>query len=290
MLTTSDTEITTHVRTELDWDPAATLADLDVSTSDGRVTLRGTAASYAVKYAAANAAYRVREVRWSTQHTTALQPLNDAELIERAVGTHAVAPDLEAFGVLYGRYWHAVFAFALSRLHNHAQAEDIASQTFLQALQALPRYQQRGMPIRHWFLRITINLIVDVHRSSPGKQARAGTSDEYAQEAYGGEPARDLPDPHAEGAIAAWEKQEEFGRLLDTLSPAQRTVIRLRFADGLKVAAVAARLGRTAGAVRALQFRGVQASRRCREEETAMARHLPVQRGQHAPIERIGTN
>ena len=64
--TISDTELAAHVRTELDWDPAVILADLGVASSDGQVTLRGTAASYRAKYAASNAAHRVRGVRGLT--------------------------------------------------------------------------------------------------------------------------------------------------------------------------------------------------------------------------------
>ena len=83
----------------------------------------------------------------SLHHTATLVSLDDADLVACAVGTSETAPDAEAFGVLYERYVHRVFAFALSRLHDRTQAEDVTSQTFLQALQALPRYQQRGVPI-----------------------------------------------------------------------------------------------------------------------------------------------
>src|SRR5579871_6889962 len=68
----------------------------------------------------------------------AFELCDDATLIEHAKGNP------EAFGVLYERYVRAVFAFAFSKTHDTALAEDITSQTFLQALRALPRYEQRG--------------------------------------------------------------------------------------------------------------------------------------------------
>jgi osmotically-inducible protein OsmY len=59
----TDFDITADVLAELAWDPAVTIADLDVATSNGHVTLSGTAATYTVKHAAARAAHRVYGVR-----------------------------------------------------------------------------------------------------------------------------------------------------------------------------------------------------------------------------------
>ena len=211
----------------------------------------------------------VSEAWSSLHHSAALLSLGDAELVACAVGAHAAAPDPEAFGVLYERYVNRIFAFAVSRLHDRAQAEDVTSQTFLQALQALPRYQQRGIPIRYWLFTIAANAMHGLHRASPGTPARLGETNEQEGDARGSAPVLELPDPDAEAAIAAGEWAEDFRHLLNTLSPAQRTVIRLRFSGGLGIAVIAARMGRTEGAVKALQFRGVQELRRRWDEETA---------------------
>jgi RNA polymerase sigma-70 factor (ECF subfamily) len=194
--------------------------------------------------------------------------LDDADLVTCAVGTLEIAPDAEAFGVLYERHVNHVFAFAFSRLHDRTQAEDITSQTFLQALQALPRYQQRGVPIRYWLLTIAANAIQGLYRASPVTPARLGGTDFSERDVRGGTAVHELPDPDAEAAIAAGEWAEDLRHLLDTLSPAQRTVIQLRFSGGLGIAAIAARMGCTAGAVKALQFRAVQQLRRQWETET----------------------
>jgi RNA polymerase sigma-70 factor, ECF subfamily len=208
---------------------------------------------------------------WSSLHHAAtLLSLDDGSLVACAVGTHETAPDPEAFGVLYERYVHRIFAFAFSRLHDRTQAEDITSQTFLQALQALPRYQQRGVPIRYWLLTIAANAIYGLHRASPGTALRLGCTDPYERDAHGGTPVLDLPDPDAEAEIAAGEWAEDLRNLLSTLSPAQRTVIHLRFSAGLGIAAIATRMGCTVGAVKALQFRGVQGLRRRWEKEFAV--------------------
>ena len=58
-----DSDIRDDVYTELAWDPKVTIANLDVGVHDGYVTLTGTAATFATKYAAAAAAYRVYGVK-----------------------------------------------------------------------------------------------------------------------------------------------------------------------------------------------------------------------------------
>ncbi len=219
---------------------------------------------------------RAAATSWSSlHHTAALLSLEDGSLVACAVGTHETAPDPEAFGVLYERYVNRVFAFALSRLHDHAQAEDITSQTFLLALQALPRYQQRGVPIRYWLLTIAANAINGLHRASPGTALRLGEAASHDGDVQDGAPELDLPDPDAEAAIAAGEWAEDLRHLLASLSPAQRTVILLRFSAGLAIETIAAKMGCTAGAVKALQFRGVQGLRRRWEQETGVDPDAP---------------
>jgi RNA polymerase sigma-70 factor (ECF subfamily) len=180
--------------------------------------------------------------------------LDDTTLIERA----KVEPD--AFGALYERHVRSVFAFAYSKLRDGAAAEDVTSQTFLQALRALPRYQQRGVPIRSWLFRICANLIADRHRvpiaETPLRRSGGLDRDNEAGEHH------DPPDPRAEADIAAWEQAEDFARLIADLTPEQRTVVRLRFADGLPIAEIAAQMARSEGAVKMLLMRALQNLRR----------------------------
>lgn len=66
-----------------------------------------------------------------------------------------------AFAQLYQRHYAAVFAFAYRRVGDRARAEDVAAQTFLQALQAFPRYEERGAPVAAWLLRIAANIMAE---------------------------------------------------------------------------------------------------------------------------------
>jgi osmotically-inducible protein OsmY len=58
-----DHQITQDVLDELTFDPAVTVIDLEVKTRDGKVTLSGTSDTYATKWEAEDAAYRVAGVR-----------------------------------------------------------------------------------------------------------------------------------------------------------------------------------------------------------------------------------
>jgi osmotically-inducible protein OsmY len=58
-----DSVIRDDVYAELAWDPKVTIANLDVRVNHGHVTLTGVAATFATKYAAADAAYRVYGVK-----------------------------------------------------------------------------------------------------------------------------------------------------------------------------------------------------------------------------------
>jgi osmotically-inducible protein OsmY len=83
--TRSDAAITADVLAELTWDPAVTVANLDITTSDGYVTLSGTTATYSSRDAAEDAAYRVLGVRGVANNIvvdpTALGIRADADIV-----------------------------------------------------------------------------------------------------------------------------------------------------------------------------------------------------------------
>jgi osmotically-inducible protein OsmY len=69
----SDAQITQDVLDEISWDPAVTVADLSVNTTDQRVTLMGTTTTYGEKLEAEEAAYRVAGVRY-VENAIAVDP------------------------------------------------------------------------------------------------------------------------------------------------------------------------------------------------------------------------
>src|SRR5262245_28735013 len=58
-----DSDIRADVLAEMAWDPKVTAADIGASVKDGYVTLTGVASTFATKYAATDAAFRVYGVK-----------------------------------------------------------------------------------------------------------------------------------------------------------------------------------------------------------------------------------
>src|SRR3990170_359110 len=54
--------------------------------------------------------------------------------------------DRNRFGQLYERYFHRVYAFAITRTGDRTAAEDVTAETFHRALQNLSHFQWRGGP------------------------------------------------------------------------------------------------------------------------------------------------
>jgi osmotically-inducible protein OsmY len=73
----TDEQITQDVLAELAWDPAVRVADLTVSTEQGRVTLKGTCDTYGTKLDAEDAAYRVGGIRFVANEIVVNPPAPD---------------------------------------------------------------------------------------------------------------------------------------------------------------------------------------------------------------------
>ncbi|MGH2465704.1 MAG: RNA polymerase sigma factor, partial [Candidatus Limnocylindrales bacterium] len=85
----------------------------------------------------------------------------DAARIRRAVA-QARSGDPEAIARLYDLYAARVYRFALVRVESRADAEDILQQTFVKMIEALPRYEDRGLPFAAWLFRIARNSMIDL--------------------------------------------------------------------------------------------------------------------------------
>ena len=152
----------------------------------------------------------------------------------------AAQDDPARFGDLYDRYVHRVYGFVSRRVGNRAEAEDITSAVFEQALASLPRFEWRGVPFAAWLIRIAANALADHWRRA-------------AREA--GEPAPEVPDV---AEMAAIEQRAMLFQLVERLPDLQRRVIELRFGEEKSIRDIAAALGRSEGAVKQLQLRALE--------------------------------
>jgi RNA polymerase sigma-70 factor, ECF subfamily len=160
----------------------------------------------------------------------------------------AAQRDPSRFADLYESNFERVYAYVYRRLSDREAAQDVTSEVFHQALANLGRFEWRGVPFVAWLLRIASNAIADYWRRTSREQPM---SDENAPESF----------PVNPGNIAEVERRALLFRLVNTLPADQRRVIEMRFAEEKGIREIAQELNRTEGAIKQLQFRGIQSLR-----------------------------
>jgi len=182
-------------------------------------------------------------VRWTAENSLkALKKEADERLL-----IEAAQQDPARFADLYELHFDRVYAFAVRRLQERAEAEDVTSETFHQALVNLKRFEWRGIPFSAWLFRIAANLISDRWQHS-----RREVVDDAA--------VTDSPQV-GPAEIQEVEQRATLFRLVETLPAEQRRVIALRFAEQKSIKEVAREVGKTEGAVKQLQFRALSTLR-----------------------------
>ena len=180
-----------------------------------------------------------------------LQETDDKELIAQAG-----KGDREAFGALYERYVFRVFRHVYYLTSSPQTAEDLTAQTFLNALEAIHRYEVRGAPFLAWLLRIAYNLTVNHKKVRKNGASPLPETMEIPGTTYSPE---ETCEAKADG--------EEVWAGVRRLRGDQRQVIVMRFVDGLSYPDIAKVLGKSIGAVRVIQYRALCALRRRLEDD-----------------------
>ena len=173
----------------------------------------------------------------------------DDAAIERFVA-EAQSGDEWAFGVIFDHYHEPVYRFIASRVQRPSDAEDLTQLVFVKALEALPRYEARGVPFGGWLFRLARNTVIDFVRT---RHDHAGL-EALVERAHGDAG----PDE-----IAMLRQELDAVRLaLQSLTDEQQEAIALRFFAGLSAREAAEAMDKQEGTVRGLQFRAIAALRR----------------------------
>ena len=174
----------------------------------------------------------------------------------------AAEGDRQSFGELYERYALRVFRHAQFLTGDPVLAEDVTAQVFLKALEAIPRYESRGVPFVAWLLRITCNMVIN-HRKSAKNNGHSQIPENI--EATG---TFYSPEDSCEVKVDG----ERVWREVRKLPCEQRQVIIMRFIDDLGYPDIAHVLGKTVGAVRVIQFRALANLRGLLDDELNLFR------------------
>jgi len=169
--------------------------------------------------------------------------LSQATESDERLLVEAAQNDPSRFAELYEQNFHRVYAYVARRVHNRAETQDLTAHVFQQALANLGKFKWKGAPFVSWLYRIASNAIADHAR----KQARElNEQSESSSE---------------RSAASDFDESERSARLfaaVETLPDDQQRVIRLRFAEEKSIREIADELGRSEGAVKQLQFRGLE--------------------------------
>lgn len=156
--------------------------------------------------------------------------------------------DTEAFGMLYDHYQPSVYRFLFYRTRSSTLAEDLTSETFFRALRSMNGFRWQGKDFGAWLMTIARNLATDHFKA--GRTRLELTTEDMA-----------LHDDATEGpedAVLAGLTNEILMQALTEIPAEQRDCLVMRFLQGMSIAETAAVLGRSDGAVKQLQLRGVR--------------------------------
>ena len=167
--------------------------------------------------------------------------------VERETVDRARAGDQQALADLYDWYMPRVYRYAVARLGNVSEAEDLTEEVFLKMLGAIGDFRWKDVPFSSWLFRIAHNHVASHFR----RNAQRGGAMYQIPE--------DMADWRHDLATAVEERitMQEVREAAQQLPEAQREVIALRFAVGLSIADTAKALGKREGNVKALQHKAV---------------------------------
>jgi RNA polymerase sigma-70 factor (ECF subfamily) len=173
-----------------------------------------------------------------------IEPPRIAGLVASARGGNELA-----FSRLYDEFAPRVYRYCSFRVAQSADVEDLTQQTFIKAMEALPRYEDRGLPFAAWLFRIARNAVIDFERA---RRTDLDLEDVVNRGADG----------TTEVAVSRADDRDVLVRAMRELTRAQRDVLACRFFADLSARETGLLMGRNEATVRALQARAIGALRR----------------------------
>ena len=163
-----------------------------------------------------------------------------------------------AIEALYRSHYDVIYRYVLLRVGSSGTAEDVTSQVFLGMVRGLGRYTDEGKPFVAWLYGIAQKQIAFHLRTQSRSPKKVGLDDVAGL-------AAESAGPHA--SAEQTELRGTMAQALGRLPEGQREVLMLRYVLSLSVAETAAIVGRTEGAVKQLQLRGLASLRGVLGEE-----------------------
>ncbi|ANB55605.1 RNA polymerase sigma factor sigX [Anoxybacillus sp. B7M1] len=166
------------------------------------------------------------------------------------------------FDELYEKYHHDLFQFLFYMVRDREQAEDLVQEVYIKVLNSYGRFEGRSSE-RTWLLSIARHVAIDFFRKQRSWRAKIIGSFDWT--------VKPIQDPQALPEEVALQKEEIqlMYQCLERCTLDQRSVLVLRFIQGLSVSETAEALGWTESKVKTTQHRALKHLRQQMEEEAA---------------------
>jgi RNA polymerase sigma-70 factor (ECF subfamily) len=166
--------------------------------------------------------------------------------LEKNVIARAVEGDDEAFTEIYEAHAARIMRHIVYLTGDYHAADELTNETFVNAWKVIHRYQDRGLPIEYWLLKIGHNLAVRYLK----RRRLTKDIEEVTIEAE----ENSSPERLAELASEERTLREALLKLPDI----SRQVIIWRFLEGMSYDECGRMLGKSNGAIRVCQYRGLK--------------------------------
>ena len=183
---------------------------------------------------------------------TSSQPDSPAALSDAALLRLVAERRPEALAELYDRFAPTLLALARRVLDNHADAEEVLQEVFIQVWNRGERYDPARSSVSTWLVLIARSRAIDRLRSR--KVVERTHEATAAQAAVGASGTSGVGEPHTSPEalenVFIQERHERVRREMAALPAEQRQVLEMAFYQGLTQSEIAAKAGLPLGTVK----------------------------------------
>jgi RNA polymerase sigma-70 factor, ECF subfamily len=173
----------------------------------------------------------------------------------RGIIKRAKSGDVGAFGELYSRYASLILRYLYARLREQESAQDLTQEVFVRVIKGIGGFEYRGeKSFLGWLYTIAGNVLIGQARR---KRAISTPLDESIE----------LADPRGQDAVHSIFDRVALQQAITQLTEDQQQVLALKFFADMTNQEIATALGRTEGAVKALQHRALHALQQILERD-----------------------